>query len=134
MAYQNPVPATAVIVQDGNGSLLLVRRAGEPCPGRWCLPGGFVEADESAEVAAARELEEETGLRGEAVELLNVEYHLSQVHGPLLIVGYRFKVNGGFSRQSSFKRQYGLPTTICPVPGRCYWNRHQILAEDRSGR
>lgn len=43
----------------------------------------------------ARELEEETGLLGEPVELVNVEYHLSQVHGPLLIVGYRFRVYGG---------------------------------------
>jgi 8-oxo-dGTP diphosphatase len=95
IAYQNPVPATAVIVKNGDGSLLLVKRASEPCPGRWCLPGGFIEADEPAEFAAARELEEETGLLGEPVELINVEYHLSQVHGPLLIVGYRFSVYGG---------------------------------------
>jgi 8-oxo-dGTP diphosphatase len=95
VAYQNPVPATAVVVQDEDGSLLLVKRASEPCPGRWCLPGGFIEADEPAEVAAARELEEETGLLGRPLELINVEYHLSQVHGPLLIVGYRFEVHGG---------------------------------------
>jgi 8-oxo-dGTP diphosphatase len=95
VAYQNPVPATAVIVENGDGGLLLVKRSREPCPGKWCLPGGFVEADEHPEVAAARELKEETGLRGEVAELVDVEYHESQVHGPLIIIGYRFEVCEG---------------------------------------
>lgn len=43
--------------------VLLVERGIEPYKGRWAFPGGFLKMDESAEVGALRELNEETGLK-----------------------------------------------------------------------
>jgi 8-oxo-dGTP diphosphatase len=65
--------ADVVVVRFLSGVLevLLIRRAHEPFEGRWALPGGFVEIDETVEHAAARELGEETGLVDLEVEQLH---------------------------------------------------------------
>jgi len=47
-----------------NSAVLLIRRRNEPFAGRWALPGGYLEENETPAAGAARELREETGLTG----------------------------------------------------------------------
>jgi 8-oxo-dGTP pyrophosphatase MutT (NUDIX family) len=52
-----------LIVPDGRGRVLLLRRTGTAHgEGGWCLPGGTIEYGETVEEAARRELREETAL------------------------------------------------------------------------
>jgi ADP-ribose pyrophosphatase YjhB (NUDIX family) len=67
--YGNPVPA-AVAVIERRGRVLLTLRARAPYAGTWDLPGGFLEAGESAERGLARELREELGVRVRDARLL----------------------------------------------------------------
>jgi ADP-ribose pyrophosphatase YjhB (NUDIX family) len=78
VVWRNPVPTAGVAVvdeQDDENRVLLVRRAQPPDAGEWGIPAGFLEHDERADRAAARELREETGLAVDpgALELLAVD-------------------------------------------------------------
>ena len=93
--YENPLPATAAVVLDAEHRLLLVKRAMEPARGEWCLPGGFVELDETPEQGVLRELLEETGLEGTVEQLIDVVREESPLYGPLVIIGYQVSPRGG---------------------------------------
>lgn len=62
IVYRNPKPVAWLLVEH-SGENLMVKRDHEPDRGKWDIPGGFVELEESFEEAARRELREETGVR-----------------------------------------------------------------------
>jgi len=59
------VTVDSVIFRTHNGEneILFIQRKNDPFAGQWALPGGFVDEHEDLKDAAARELEEETGLK-----------------------------------------------------------------------
>ncbi len=69
MGHRNPIPTVDVIIELAGGIVLIKRK--NPPPG-WALPGGFIEYNESAEDAALREVQEETGLVCENLEQFHV--------------------------------------------------------------
>jgi len=69
--YRNPVPAAGVVLVE-KGRVLLVKRRWDPRAGSWCLPAGFMEAGETPEQTAVRELEEETGVIAQLTGLFGV--------------------------------------------------------------
>ena len=71
--YDYPRPAvTADIVLLSGDAVLLIKRRLTPFEGCWALPGGFMDIDETLADAAARELEEETGITGVPLRQLRV--------------------------------------------------------------
>jgi 8-oxo-dGTP diphosphatase len=61
------IAVSAAIFRDGK--ILLVRRARSPAKGFYSLPGGRVEFGETLHTALRREVDEETSLRIEIVDL-----------------------------------------------------------------
>ena len=71
LMFDYPRPCAGMVVTKGD-AVLLLRRGHEPRLGYLDLPGGFMEAGESIERAARRELREETGLVLGKVEFLGL--------------------------------------------------------------
>ncbi len=67
---RNPFPTVDVVVERGDGRILLIRRTNPPLG--WALPGGFIDYGEQAEDAARREVLEETGVSVLLTDLLGV--------------------------------------------------------------
>lgn len=83
----------AIVVHRG-GEFLVLLRAPER-GGYWHLPSGGVEAGETAERAAARELVEETGLRA-ALTRLDVELAYEAAHGRIQVDAFSASAPDGW--------------------------------------
>jgi len=60
--FNNPIASVAVWILDPERRALLIERANDPARGKLAPPGGFLDAGESLEAAAEREVQEEIGL------------------------------------------------------------------------
>ena len=79
--YENPLNVVGTIPVLGD-KILLCKRNIEPRKGKWTLPAGFMELDETTSEGAARETVEEAGAEfelGGLFSLLNVA-RVGQVH------------------------------------------------------
>lgn len=95
--YRYPRPAVTVdmVVLTDDGAVLLIKRKAEPFKECWALPGGFIDIDETLADAAARELEEETGLSGvELTQLRAFDRPDRDPRGRTIAVAFLARVSG----------------------------------------
>jgi 8-oxo-dGTP diphosphatase len=119
-----PLVGVGGVVVD-NGRVLLVRRGREPLKGRWSLPGGLIEVGESLKDAVVREVQEETGLLVEPVELVELLDRINRegerVRYHYVIADYLCFVRGGVL-------QAGSDADETRWVERAEWNSHSALA------
>jgi 8-oxo-dGTP diphosphatase len=147
---ETPLVGVGAVVVD-QGRVLLVRRGREPLKGQWSLPGGMLEVGESLVAGVLREVQEETGLTVEMVELIEL---LDRIHRDgervryhYVIADYLCRVAGGelkaasdadavrwvdraeWSSHSALKLD---PVTVRVIE--TGWQRAQAIEKDRGGR
>lgn len=88
-----------MLILDQERNVLLIKRGpGAFRSGRWAVPAGFVDYGEDVRVAAARELEEETGLVAEILDVVHVASNFDDPHKLTIGVWFSGRVVAGALR------------------------------------
>ena len=95
MAVAVTVDLVVFTIRDDQLCALAIRRGIPPYRGRWALPGGLVENDETFEEAARRETTEETGFE---VGLDGLLATWMRPGFPILVLVYRAHIISGTLR------------------------------------
>lgn len=125
-----PIVGVGAVVVDA-GRVLLVQRGREPLKGKWSLPGGMLEVGESLHEGVVREVEEETGLKVEPLELVELLDRIVREETPAgervrfhyVIADYLCRVTGGTLKAAS-------DAAAVRWVERAEWNSHSALALD----
>ena len=103
-----------MLVVDHN-KILLVKRAGKWLEtGKWAMPGGFLDRDETGAQAAVRETSEETGYEAKVVKLFQVNdnprrpHELSRQNISLVYLMKPIKKVGGYDDEISEIKWFAL--------------------------
>jgi 8-oxo-dGTP diphosphatase len=120
-------PATAAIIRDEAGGVLLIRRGDGQ---GWSLPGGVLEPGERLAEALVREVEEETGLQVEPLRLVGVysdpdvnhitypngdQIHLVSATFECRILGGHLRADGEESLDVAYFPPQALPASLVPA-------------------
>ena len=129
VVFLDPKVAAAVLVEV-DGRLVMVKRGIEPAIGRWAFPSGYVDRGEALEVAAAREVREETGLEVRVTRLVGV---YSRSGDAVILAAYAAERVGGSLVAGADADEVGLFSAeeLPPLP---FPHDYDILRDWRSTR
>jgi ADP-ribose pyrophosphatase YjhB (NUDIX family) len=133
VAYASSKATACALVEDGEGRVLLARRAVEPFKGYWDVPGGFLEEGEHPLDALRRELLEETGLEVEPERFVgaNVDRYGDGPEAPsTLNLYWTARVVGGEERPADdvSELRWFAPDELPPPDELAFENVAKVLA------
>lgn len=114
------IEAAGGLVHNGRDEVLFIKRLG-----KWDLPKGKIEAGESTEAAALREVEEETGIKGLSLEkFLTQTYHIYTDRNTqnILKVTHWFSMSGNENNDLKPQLEEGITEV-------CWKNKSQITTQ-----
>jgi len=123
---ETPLVGVGAVVVD-EGRVLLVRRGTEPLKGEWSLPGGVLELGESLLSGVVREVQEETGLTVEPLELVEL---LDRIHRANDRVRYHYVIADYLCRVSGGELKAASDADAVRWVERAEWNSHGALRLD----
>jgi ADP-ribose pyrophosphatase YjhB (NUDIX family) len=121
-----PLVGVGAVVVD-QGRVLLVRRGTEPLKGEWSLPGGVLELGESLKAGVVREVQEETGLTVEPLELVEL---LDRIHRVGDRVRYHYVIADYLCRVIGGELKAASDADAVRWVERAEWNSHSALRLD----
>ena len=131
VAYENPKIVVGSVVRFED-RILLCRRAIEPGRGRWTIPAGYLELNETPDAGAMREAFEEAGARI-AIDRLLAIYSVPRISQVQLI--YRARLTdpdlapGPESLELMLVRESDIPWDELAFPSVHWALRHDMAAE-----
>ncbi|MDZ7338369.1 MAG: NUDIX hydrolase [candidate division KSB1 bacterium] len=130
--YQNPVPAVGVLVVS-DGQVLLVKRKYAPRQGKWSLPAGFMEIDETPAETAVREAREETGLEVRVGPLVGVYPGDDDPRVRVVLIVYRAEIVGGSLMAGDDAEEARFFPVHGPFPDMAFSSHCRVLHELQEG-
>jgi len=92
MSTDAPVPTVRLIIRDGQGRVLILRRPeGSHGEGGWCLPGGKVDFGDTVEDTVDKELFEETQLACTGKRFLFYQDSPPNEHSEMHVINFYFE-------------------------------------------
>lgn len=67
--WNNPKPVVSIVLVVGD-KILMIQRKNQPLKDYWCLPGGYINYEETPEMAVKREVKEEIGRQPQIKKLV----------------------------------------------------------------
>lgn len=111
--WNNPKPATSILLEKEGGVLLLKRRE-EPLRDYWVLPGGVVEYDEDPNSTIKREVKEETGLDVSVGRVFTVYLIDNDPRGNSIDIVYEGTIIGGEFNLNEHSQYSFFPPNAMP--------------------